>query len=211
MHGGPRGTIIRMHALVRGDVVAFDRSGDGSKAMSAALAANWRAVALRGALALVFGVAALSWPGGDIQSLVRAFAVFCLVDGALGIVAAIRHTRRHQRWGLLLANGLFGMTVAALTAFWPGIDGLALVALIAAWSLGSGCLTAISAFRLRASHGRDWLALGGVLAVLAGALLVAALLTGTAVVAWWVGVEAVLVGGTLLMLGARLRGRSVAG
>lgn len=71
-------------------------------AMSAALARNWWAVALRGVFAILFGLIAVVLPGVTIGSLVLLFAVYMLVDGVFAIVACVRAAARHERWGLLI-------------------------------------------------------------------------------------------------------------
>src|SRR5262245_17111502 len=50
---------------------------------------NWWVLALRGALAVVFGAVALFLPGLALLSFVLLFSAFCLVDGAFAIAGAI--------------------------------------------------------------------------------------------------------------------------
>src|SRR4051812_40981237 len=66
-------------------------------AMSALLAQNWWAVALRGVFAILFGLIALVMPGITIASLVLLFAAYMLVDGIFAIVSAARAAARHER------------------------------------------------------------------------------------------------------------------
>ena len=85
--------------------------------MSEALARNWWAMALRGVLAVVFGVIALVLPGVTMLSLVIVFAAYALVDGVLAIVAAVRSARRHERWGLLVLEESWISPPACLPSF----------------------------------------------------------------------------------------------
>ena len=62
-------------------------SFDRTHAMSALLAQNWWAVALRGVFAIIFALIAFFSPGATILSLVWFFAAYMLVDGVFGIVA----------------------------------------------------------------------------------------------------------------------------
>lgn len=57
--------------------------------MSNLLARNWWAVALRGVLAIVFGVLALRMPATALIALVLLFGFYALVDGAVAIVSAL--------------------------------------------------------------------------------------------------------------------------
>ncbi len=49
--------------------------------MSALLAQNWWAIALRGVFAIIFGIVALLMPGATMLALVLLFAAYMLVDG----------------------------------------------------------------------------------------------------------------------------------
>src|SRR5215207_6845222 len=60
------------------------------EAMSAILAQNWWAVAIRGVCGIIFGLIALFLPGATMLTLVLFFSAYMLVDGIFGIVAAVR-------------------------------------------------------------------------------------------------------------------------
>jgi uncharacterized membrane protein HdeD (DUF308 family) len=51
--------------------------------MGTRLARNWWTVALRGAIAIIFGLAALFWPDITLTALIFIFAAFVLVSGVL--------------------------------------------------------------------------------------------------------------------------------
>jgi uncharacterized membrane protein HdeD (DUF308 family) len=173
--------------------------------MNAVLAGNWWAMALRGVLAVLFGVLAFVLPGETILSLVLLFAAFSLVDGIFAIALAVRGARAGERWGMLLLNGVLGILIGVGAFLWPGITVLAFVLLIAAWALVSGVAMLVSAFTLKASHGRGWLVFGGIASLLYGILLVISPMIGALVLTWWLGVYALVFGIALLVLAFRLR------
>ena len=175
--------------------------------MSEALARNWWAIALRGALAIVFGVAALALPGVTMLSLVLVFAAYAVVDGVLAIIAAVRSARRHQRWGLLVLEGLVDIAAGVLAFLWPGLTILIFVTIVAAWALVTGGLMTAAAFRLDLDHGRWWLVLGGLASIAYGVLLIIAPLIGALVLTWWLGAYALVFGVFLLILAFRLRAK----
>jgi uncharacterized membrane protein HdeD (DUF308 family) len=179
--------------------------GAGDAAMCAVLAENWWAVALRGVFGILFGLIALFAPGPTILSLVLLFSAYMLVDGVFGIVAAVRAARRHERWGLLLLEGLANIATGAIAFLWPGITVIAFVLLMAAWALVSGGLMIGAAFKLTLEHGRWWLVLSGMVSIIFGILLVIAPLVGALVLTWWLGAYAVAFGSLLLMLAFKLR------
>jgi uncharacterized membrane protein HdeD (DUF308 family) len=178
-----------------------------NEAMCALLAQNWWAVALRGVFAVLFGLIALVVPGATILSLVLFFSAYMLVDGVFGIVAAVRAARQGERWGLLILEGIANIVVGVIAFVWPGLTAIAFVLLLAAWSLISGGLMLGAAFRLSQAHGRWWLALGGIVSIVFGVLLVMAPVVGAVVLTWWLGAYALVFGIALLVLAFKLRGR----
>jgi uncharacterized membrane protein HdeD (DUF308 family) len=178
-----------------------------SAAMSRLLAQNWWAVALRGGFAILFGLIALFVPVATILALVLFFSAYMLVDGIFAIVAAVRAASRQQRWGLLVLEGIADIATGVIAFVWPGLTAVAFVLLLAAWSLITGILMIVAAFKLDPAYGRGWLIFGGVVSVLFGIALVIAPLIGAVVLTWWLGVYAIVFGVSLLVLGFKLRGR----
>ncbi|HEY1944820.1 MAG TPA: HdeD family acid-resistance protein [Roseiarcus sp.] len=179
--------------------------------MSDALARNWWAIALRGALAIIFGIVTFVLPGATMLSLVFVFAAYALLDGIFAITAAVRSAQRHERWGLLILEGVVDLIAAAVAVVWPGLTILTFVLVIAAWALVTGALMMVAAFRLQLDHGRWWLVLGGLVSILYGVLLIIAPLIGALVLTWWLGGYALVFGVLLLVLAFRLRARHEAG
>jgi uncharacterized membrane protein HdeD (DUF308 family) len=176
-------------------------------ALSAGLARNWWAVAIRGILGIAVGVVAFLMPAATMLALVLVFAAYMLADGVFAIVSAVRAARRHDRWGLLVLEGLADLAAGAIAVLWPGITVLAFVLLVAAWALVSGALMLAAAFRLNIDHGRWWLVLGGLASIVYGVLLLIAPLIGALVLTWWFGAYALVFGIALLILAFRLKAR----
>ena len=180
----------------------FGFGGPFAGPIGAALAQNWWAVALRGLLAVAFGVIALLRPGVTIFSLVLVFAAYIFADGVFAIVAAVR-TR--QRVVMLLLEGVLDIVIAAIALLWPAITAAAFVILVGVWAILTGGLMLSAAFRLGLDHGRWWMAAGGLVSVLYGILLFASPLVGALVLTWWLGAYALIFGCALLGLAWRLR------
>lgn len=183
----------------------FAASLADANGMNAVLAANWWAIALRGIVAILFGLYALFLTGPALLTLVLVFAVYMVVDAVFATVAAIRAARRHQRWGLLVLEAVANLVAGVIAFLWPGITVLVFVILIAAWSLISGGLAIGAAFRLKRDFGRWWMFLGGLASVVLGVLLVLAPLLGAVVLTWWLGAYAIVFGIAQLALAYRLR------
>ncbi|MRG54623.1 HdeD family acid-resistance protein [Phyllobacterium sp. SYP-B3895] len=180
-------------------------NSDLESARNAMLADNWWVVALRGALAITFGVAAFIVPAATMLAFVLVFAAYSLVDGLFSMALAVRGARKGERWGLLFLNGLFGIAIGIAAAMLPGITVLAFVLMVAAWALVSGGLMLGAAFALKISHGRWLLVFGAIASIIYGALLLVSPLIGALVLTWWMGAHALVFGVTLLALAFRLR------
>ncbi len=119
-----------------------------SDAMSAALAQNWWAIALRGAFAILFGLVALLLPEVTMLALVLLFAAYMLLDGIFAIIAGVRAARRHDRWGWLIFEGAVNLIAGVIAVVWPFVTIVAFVFLLGAWAIVSGALLLAASFRL---------------------------------------------------------------
>ncbi|WP_343232672.1 HdeD family acid-resistance protein [Microvirga antarctica] len=173
--------------------------------MSVLLAQNWWATALRGVFAIIFGLIALFLPGATMLSLVLFFSAYMLVDGVFGIIAAMKAASNHQRWGLLVLGGLVDIAVGVIAFVWPGLTVLFFISLVAFWSLITGVLMIISAFKLHPTYGRGWLIFSGAVSVIFGIALLVGPLVGAVVLTWWLGAYALVFGVTLIVLAFKLR------
>jgi uncharacterized membrane protein HdeD (DUF308 family) len=182
-----------------------------NSAMSAVLAQNWWAIALRGVFAILFGLIALFSPGATLLSLALLFAAYLIVDGICGIVAAIRAAGRHERWGILLLEGALNIVMGLVAALFPVGAVLAFVWVTAGWSIVTGILMIVAALKLAPAYGRGWLIFSGIVSVLFGLALAFSPIVGAVVLTWWLGAYALVFGITLLVLAFKLRGQRNAG
>jgi len=169
------------------------------------LSHNWWAVVLRGVLGLLFGIITFFAPGLSLAALVTVYGAYALVDGVFAIVSAVRR-RGTERWGMLLLEGIAGIAAGLVTLVWPGITAIALLYLIAAWSLFTGVMEVAAAVRLRKAITGEWmLGLSGVLSIAFGILLLLFPGAGALAVVLWIGAYAIVFGALLIGLGLRLR------
>jgi uncharacterized membrane protein HdeD (DUF308 family) len=173
-------------------------------AASFPLVMDWWAIALRGVFTILFGVAAILLPGVTIAALVLLFAIYMLLDGIFAIIAGIRAARRHERWGLLVLEGVADLIASAIAFLWPLITVIAFIYLMGAWAIVSGALLLGATFRQPAAQGRWLMGLSGVISIIWGFLLMLWPLAGALVLTWWMAGYALFFGGALLALAFKL-------
>ena len=171
------------------------------------LARNWWAFVFRGIAAVLFGILALAMPGAAMLSLVLVFAAYAIVDGIFAIIAAVRAAKAHERWGILVLEGIVNILAAVTAIAWPGLTVLVFVTLIAVWALVTGGLLLAAGFKMDADHGRWWMILGAVASILLGFSLLAAPLIGAVVLTTWIAAYAIVFGVAMLVLAFRLKAK----
>jgi uncharacterized membrane protein HdeD (DUF308 family) len=155
---------------------------------------HWWAVLIRGIIALLFGIAALVWPGITVVVLVALFGAFALVDGIFAVAAAIGE-RGHGNWAWLLIGGLLGIVIGIITFFWPGITALILLDLIAIWAILTGVFDLVVVFAYHQSVGREiLLVIMALLSFIFAAILLIHPVASLLALVWVIGVYAIIIG-----------------
>ena len=177
------------------------------KTLAGLVSRYWWVIALRGAVAILFGVLAFAWPGVTLQALVLLFGAYAVVDGAVAIIVGIKEYGERERWWATLLGGLVSLAAGIVTFMMPGLTALTLLTLIAIWAVMRGIFEIVAAIRLRKEIEGEWLmALSGALSIAFGLYLFAFPGSGAVAVVWWIGAYAVAIGLMLVVLGFRARG-----
>jgi uncharacterized membrane protein HdeD (DUF308 family) len=170
------------------------------------IARNWWLFALRGVVAVIFGVVALIRPEQMLQALVLVFGAYALADGIFTVFTGLASYRYFKRWWAVLLEGVAGVAIGLLTFFWPNITALVLLYIIAAWALITGIFEIVAAIQLRRMITGEWaLILSGLLSMLFGLLLFVFPSAGAVSLVWLIGIYAITFGIMLLILAFRLR------
>ncbi len=169
---------------------------------------NWWAIALRGAVALLFGILIFVYPAREaVLVLVLLFGAYATIDGIFAILSAVLAEQAHERWWPFVIEGVIGLAIGALTFYRPGITALTLYFVIAVWAIATGLAEITAAIRVRASIANElMLLLGGIASVLFGILMMLFPSVGALAVIWLIGFYAILFG--ILMLAFALRVRA---
>lgn len=176
-------------------------------AMLEDLGRNWGWVALRGVVAVLFGIFAFVWPGKTLAAVVLVFGAFALADGILSLIAAFKVRDQGKPFWSLLIVGLLGIAAGAATFFWPGMTALVLITFIGAWALVMGIFEIVAAIRLRKEIEGEWLlGLSGLLSVLFGLFVLFQPGAGALALIWVIGGYALFFGVLLIVLAFKLKG-----
>lgn len=175
------------------------------------LAAHWWLPVVRGAAAILFGLAALAWPNATVLVLILIFGAFAFVDGVFAIAAAVRFATQHERWAPILVEGIVGVLIGLLAYAVPALIALVFIYFVALWAIVTGIFELVAAFRIRRSlAGEVFMIAAGILSVLLGLVFFVVPGIGLVASAWVIGVYAIFFGALMVGFGLRLRAHASA-
>ncbi|HEY8108752.1 MAG TPA: DUF308 domain-containing protein [Patescibacteria group bacterium] len=166
----------------------------------------WWLWIVRSLVLVFFGIFAAVWPGLTLALVAVAFALLLLVSGVVDLISGVRGAGKRNLWFLTTLLGVLevGLGVYLIR---HGVDALAvLIALIGIGLIVRGILEIVAAFEFHYSGGVKFLTAAiGVLAVLAGGIVLAHPVSGGVTFVWVLGVYGILAGavGVAMALGAR--------
>jgi uncharacterized membrane protein HdeD (DUF308 family) len=178
----------------------------GPVAVVETLRLNWWLLALRGLIAVIFGVLTFMWPGATLITLVWLFGAFALVNGILSLALATKTPKGYRKIGSLILGGLLGILAGLLAFVLPAITALGLLILIAAWAIATGVMELVAAVRLRKIIANEWLLIiAGIASVVFGLIMLFQPAAGALALIWLIATWAVVFGILLLILAFRMR------
>ncbi len=170
------------------------------------LSRSWWLFAIRGFAAIAFGVLALVWPGLTLVVLIALFAVYALVDGVSLLVSLARGGARRRPGWMVGIMGVVGIAAGVVAIVWPGITALALLYVVAFWSIALGILQLWAAITLRREiAGELWMAIGGAIAIIFGLYLAIFPGSGLLSVIWVLAIWSIVFGISSVLLATRVR------
>ena len=137
----------------------------------AALVQNWWMMAIRGALAIVFGLTIVLWPGVTLPIVVVLFGLYAILDGAWTIAAGARASSWFlDAWPVIL-EGVVSIALGGLALAWPFVS-RQFIYVLAGWGLATGVLELLAAIHLPRVGAGYWLLATGGLSSLFLAILI---------------------------------------
>ena len=169
------------------------------------LVPGWKAIGVRGAIGVLFGILAFLWPAITLTTLVVVFGVYCVIDGVLTVLAGTHEEAGERAWVLAL-EGAIGVAVGLVALVWTRMTAIVLVDLLALWAIFTGALELVAAARARRSlAGHGLLAAAGLVSIALGATLLAWPLAGAFAMLMLLGSYAFVFGALMILLALRVR------
>lgn len=160
----------------------------------------WGLAIAQGVLAILFGVAALFWPGLTVALLILLFGIFVLIWGIVGIIVSLASTGTNRFWWLELLFSLLAVGLAVYVLRNPVDTAAIFVFFIGITFLVRGVIDVLLGLfdRTSTSNDRIFRLIVGIVGIVAGGItLVHPVSAGVAVV-WVIGLYAVLYGSLLI-------------
>jgi uncharacterized membrane protein HdeD (DUF308 family) len=157
----------------------------------------------RGMLALVLGLVALFWPQQSLSLLLRIAGVFLILDG----IATVFFSRGYRDMQAEIGSGVLGLLIGAVLLFLPASSAKLAFFLIGVWALVTGLTYLLTWWKLpKGARDRDSARNAGLLALVAGLVLVIWPGTGVVLTGWGLALVAFVIAATMFFLASKFRG-----
>ncbi|MEK7626287.1 MAG: DUF308 domain-containing protein [Patescibacteria group bacterium] len=170
----------------------------------------WGGLAFRGMLAIVFGLAAVFWPGLTLVTLVYLFSGFLLASGLIGLVLGLVNifNGKNSLLTRVLAVGLGAVEIGAGVYLLrhPEVAFSTFILIIGLLFIGRGVIDAfVGIFEDDAATTKTISTISGVLSVIVGVILLMQPASGGVAFVWILGLYALITGPMLLALSYDLK------
>lgn len=166
------------------------------------LAVAWWALTLRGIAAILFGVAAVFWPGLTLVTLVYLISAFVLVSGVINVVQGAVSIGKHRSWALTLVLGLAEVAVGLYLVRHPGVTFSVFILVAGLLFVARGVIEVVAALAndLGTSTSRTLTVIAGIVSFLVGIILLFQPAAGGVAFVWILGLYALITGPLLIAL-----------
>lgn len=157
---------------------------------------------VRGIAAVLFGIAAVFWPGLTAEVLLYLFAAFIVVDGFLALVLGLIHLKQVHSAALLLLTGLLELGVGVFLLRNPDITFATLLLVFGLSLIIMGFFNFAHAFAAtkQMATTRTMYALLGVLGLVIGVFVLMQPTAGGLAFVWVLGLYALIAGPVLIAM-----------
>lgn len=156
---------------------------------------QWWLLTLQGITAILFGIAAVFWPGLTLATLVYIFSAYIVAAGLISLLDSFMNIGKHQAWILTMALGLVQLAVGVYLLRNPIVSFQVIILLLGFSFIINGVIEAVSA--LAANHSsttRTLHIISAALYVIVGVYILVQPLNGSIAFVWVLGLVALFNG-----------------
>ena len=169
------------------------------------LSVSWKALVVRGACAVVFGVVAMAWPLETATALALLWGVWAIADGVGALAQAFwPGAGSGSRW-LLVAMGAIALIAGIFAVTSPSLTAVALTWILGIWLMARGVFELGAAAMSTTTVPRGLLVLSGLIDLLLGVLFAANPGKGATGIAFLLGLVAFVWGVVFVAIGLWVR------
>jgi uncharacterized membrane protein HdeD (DUF308 family) len=163
--------------------------------------ANWWMLTVRGIAALLFGFAALFWPGVTLYTLVLLFSAWVLVDGVVRLIGGIGHLGENAHGLLAMLVGFVEIGGGVYLLRHPGITLKSFLGLIGFLLIINGVIGAVASLAAKETATGKMLGIMlGIIAVLAGIFMLMEPVSSGLAFTWILGLYGLITGPMLIAM-----------
>lgn len=157
---------------------------------------SWGALVFGGVATLIFGVAAVFWPGLTLLTLLYLFSAYLLVSGVVNVIGGMASIDKVDHWFLTVVLGFFELGVGVYLLRHPGVTFKTFVLLIGFALIARGIVELVSSFFSPAGDGRSraMAFIVGLAALVVGILVLFSTPAHGVAFVWLLGVYAIVAG-----------------
>lgn len=162
----------------------------------------WESLVLRGIAGILFGIAAVFWPGITLITLVYIFSIYILISGIIDIVESIRSISHGNSWLWKLLIGFAEIGVGVYLVRHPNVSFATLILLVGLVLIARGVFEVVLAMlEDYSATEKTLMIIGGALAVIVGIAILMQPASGGVAFVWVLGLYALLTGPMWIALG----------
>jgi len=162
--------------------------------------AHWWGLTIRGIVTLMFGIAAVFWPGITLVTIIYLFSAWILIDGVVRIIVGLGGIGNRSMWILTLLVGLLELGVGVYLLRHPQVSFATMILLISFTLITGGVIGVVASLTDSTSTGKMLGVIAGIIATLAGILLLFQPASAGVAFVWILGLFALINGPLLIAL-----------
>lgn len=171
---------------------------------------EWSGLAFRAIIAIIFGIAAIFWPDLTLKTLVYLFGGFILATGLISLVGGLVNI--YNEWNSFVARlitillGVIEVGVGVYLLRHPRVSFATLILLIGFILIIRGVIDlVIGLFEARGAMHKTVMIVGGLIAGIAGVIILFQPVAGGVAFVWVLGLYALITGSLSLALALDLK------